>query len=412
VSWYEAEAYAQSVGKSLPAMAQWYLAAPPEVADYTVQLSNISHSAPAAVGTFKGMGPYGTFDMAGNVREWVENSLGADRRLILGGAAQSLSYIYSEPEALSPFDRSSSNGFRCLRNLGPLNPDVIKPVKTLERDFTKVKPASEEVFKAYQQAYAYDHTPLNPKLDSVAEETPDYRRERVTFDAGYGRERVPAYIYLPKRVRPPYQTVLFFPSARVLFLSKESELGDTEFFDYIVKSGRAVVYPIYQNTYERTKHTDLPGPAQATELTIERYRDVARSLDYLETRSDIARDKFAYLGVSMGAAQGVIFATLEQQRLKTVVFLDGGYFLGDFPGVWDQANFAPRLKKPVLMVNGRYDFSFSLDRAQEPLFRMLGTPAADKKHVVLETPHDVTADRPNLTKAVLEWLDKYLGRVE
>ncbi len=44
------------------------------------------------------------------------------------------------------------------------------------------------------------------------------------------------------------------------------------------------------------------------------------------------------------------------------------------------------------------------------MFRNLGTLAADKKHVVLETPHDVTADRPNLVKAVLEWLDKYLGR--
>lgn len=53
------------------------------------------------------------------------------------------------------------------------------------------------------------------------------------------------------------------------------------------------------------------------------------------------------------------------------------------------------------MVNGRYDYCFSLDRAQEPLFHTLGTPAADKKHVVLETPHDVTADRPNLVKAVL-----------
>jgi hypothetical protein len=42
---------------------------------------------------------------------------------------------------------------------------------------------------------------------------------------------------------------------------------------------------------------------------------------------------------------------------------------------------------------------------------MLGTPEADKKHVLLETPHDVTEDRPRLMKEVLDWLDKYLGRV-
>ena len=42
---------------------------------------------------------------------------------------------------------------------------------------------------------------------------------------------------------------------------------------------------------------------------------------------------------------------------------------------------------------------------------MLGTPAADKRHVVLDTPHDVSEQRSELVKAVLAWLDQYLGRV-
>src|SRR6185295_19550950 len=145
-------------------------------------------------------------------------------------------------------------------------------------------------------------------------------------------------------------------------------------------------------------------------LTEERYKDLARALDYVRTRRDLDTSRVAYLGVSMGAAEGVIYATLLQDRLKATVLLDGGFFLDPPLAGRDQADFAPRLKLPVLMVNGRYDFSFSLERAQEPLFRMLGAPAADKKHVVLDSPHDVSADRPNLTKAVLEWLDTYLGR--
>jgi len=113
----------------------------------------------------------------------------------------------------------------------------------------------------------------------------------------------------------------------------------------------------------------------------------------------------------MGSAKGVIISTLLQDRLKTSIFLDGGYFLFlPKPGN-DQADFAPRLKLPVLMVNGRYDYSFSLDKSQNPLFAMLGTPAQEKRHVVLETPHDVTEQRPQLVKAVLDWLDHYLGRV-
>src|ERR1700745_2435250 len=119
----------------------------------------------------------------------------------------------------------------------------------------------------------------------------------------------------------------------------------------------------------------------------------------------------AYLGVSMGSGFGVIFTTLLQDRLRTVVFLDGGYFLAPPTPGTDQADFAPRMKKPVLMVNGRYDYIVSLKTAQDPLFRMLGTPAAEKRHVLLETPHDVTQDRPTLVKEVLSWLDRYLGRV-
>jgi hypothetical protein len=63
------------------------------------------------------------------------------------------------------------------------------------------------------------------------------------------------------------------------------------------------------------------------------------------------------------------------------------------------------------MVNGKYDFTFSPDRSQEPLFRMLGTPEADKRRVVLDTPHDISQQKEALSKEVLAWLDKYLGRV-
>ena len=108
---------------------------------------------------------------------------------------------------------------------------------------------------------------------------------------------------------------------------------------------------------------------------------------------------------------GVIYSTLLQKRMKAIVYLDGGFFLNSPPPGGDQADFAPRMKKPVLMVNGRYDFSFSLEKAQDPFFAMLGTPNQDKRHLVLDTPHDVTAQRSQLIKAVLDWLDLYLGRV-
>lgn len=38
---------------------------------------------------------------------------------------------------------------------------------------------------------------------------------------------------------------------------------------------------------------------------------------------------------------------------RTVIFLDGGLFLGHPAKGRDQLDFAPRLKKPVLLINGR-----------------------------------------------------------
>jgi pimeloyl-ACP methyl ester carboxylesterase len=247
----------------------------------------------------------------------------------------------------------------------------------------------------------------------VVKDTQDWREEKVSFDTAYNGERMSAYLFLPKRVRPPYQTILFFPSARVFFLPANSnELGDVQFFDYIVQSGRAVVYPVYQDMYERRVKYSMPGGSQNIMLITDWYKDVARTLDYLNTRPDIDSNRLAYLGVSMGAADGAIIAALLQERLKTAVFLDGGYFLTMPPPGGDQADFVPRMKKPVLMVNGRYDYTFPLEKAQNPMFQMLGTPAADKSHVILDTPHDVTERRPQLVKTVLDWLDLYLGRVE
>ena len=415
VSWYEASAYAAYAGKSLPVLAQWFYAAPNEVGKYVVPVSNFSGTGLAAVGSYQGVGPFGTYDMAGNTKEWVENDAGGGVHFILGGGWNTQTYSYSEPEALPAFDRAPTNGFRCVRNMAALPSAALQPIKPLVRDFAKEKPASDEVFRAYQAIYAYNRAaPPDARDEGVVGETSDWKEEKVSFNAAYDGERMSAYLIVPKHVRPPYQTVVFFPSARVeVNPPPNGGLGDTQFFDYVVQSGRAVLYPVYKGTYDRQLKLLLPGGSDWTlELATERYKDLARSLDYLATRPDIDSTRLAYMGVSMGAAEGVDYATLAQDRLRTVILLDGGFFLWRSPQGVDQVDFAPRLKKPVLMVNGRYDYSFSVDRSQDPLFRMLGTPAADKRHVILETPHDVTNQKPQLIHEVLSWLDKYLGRVE
>lgn len=415
VSWFEAQAYSAFVGKSLPTVSQWYQIAPADLGGSIVPASNIGgQRGLAPVESFKGLGPVGTYDTAGNAREWVANTVDDDLRFILGGAWNSPNYLYYSPNAISPFDRSAVNGFRCVQNLGPVPAAALQPVHRVLRDFSHFKPAPDSVFNAYKLLYDYPNIPLDTVSGGVVRETDDWREEKVTFNTGYRGERMAAYLFLPKHVRPPFQTVLFFPSARVLFYKSNDQgrqLGDMQFFNYILQSGRAVMYPIYQNTYERKVHFYFPGASQVIQITTDQYKDAARALDYLATRPDIDTSRLAYLGVSVGAAQGVINVELLQNRLKTGIFLDGGYFLDPpVPGA-DQAEFATHLKIPILMVNGRYDYVFALEQAQNPLFAMLATPITDKKHVLLDTAHDVTDQRPQLVHTVLDWLDKYLGRV-
>ncbi|HVW07910.1 MAG TPA: protein kinase [Bryobacteraceae bacterium] len=411
VSWYEAAAYAVFAGRSLPSIGQFFKAAPPDMAPFVIDQSNFAGPGLAKVGKFAGVGPWGTYDMAGNVREWSLTAVSGGR-FILGGSAGSQTYEAADPGVLPPFDRSRMNGFRTVYNRAPLSAEAAAPVSMHSRDFSTAKPVSDEVFQVYKTMYAYDQNPLNPKIDGIIEDAPSWTKQKVTFDAGYENQRLEAYLFLPKNVHPPFQAVVFFPSARVQFMADSRTLGDMQFIDYVIKSGRALIYPIYAGTYERvTTRWDRAGASESLQLLIRRSKEVRRSVDYLRTRPEIDAAKVAYIGVSMGSAYGVIFTALED-RFRALVFLDGGLFLGPPMRGADQVDFAPRVTKPVLLVNGRYDFTFSPNRSQDPLIRLLGTPDADKRKVVLDTPHDVSQQKSALSKEVLSWLDKYLGRID
>ena len=73
ISWYEAAAYAQFAGKSLPTIYHWNRAAGPYSAAFIVPASNFGSAGILPVGSKPDMSPWGNYDMAGNVKEWVWN---------------------------------------------------------------------------------------------------------------------------------------------------------------------------------------------------------------------------------------------------------------------------------------------------------------------------------------------------
>ena len=406
VSWYEAAAYCAFAGKSLPTIYHWFFAAAQDQHADIVRVSNFDSDRPAPVGTYRGLGDYGTYDMAGNVKEWTWNET-AGKRYILGGAWNEPTYIFKYIVAESPLSRSATHGFRCALYREALGQAVLDPV-TPALDFSTRKPAEDDVFEAYLGVYAYDRTPLRAEVESTDESSPYWIKETVSFDAAYGNERVIALLFLPKDAAPPYQTVIWFPGDDV-FISQSSEsLASAYLFDFLPRSGRALVYPIYKGMYERFAPFSF-APNEWRDRMIEWSKDLGRTIDYLETRDDIASDKLAYYGFSSGANYGPILTTIDDRFGANILLASGIWPIQSRPEM-DLVHFAPRSRVPTLMISGHDDYLLPFDVSQRPLFELLGTDPADKRHARLEGGH-IPSDPNAIIREVLDWLDRHLGPI-
>jgi tRNA A-37 threonylcarbamoyl transferase component Bud32 len=407
VSWYEAAAYAEFAGKSLPTIYHWYQAAGMGNFAEILRMSNFGGQGTARVGSHRGVSPFGNTDMAGNVKEWCSNASG-DRRYLLGGAFADAVYMFAQPDAQDPFDRSPLNGFRCARYTAPPAEDVLAAIPATARDFTKETPVPDEVFRVFRGFYSYDKGPLDVKTEGTDDASPYWRKERVSYRAAYGGERIPAILFLPKNARPPYQTVVFFPSSHARVIPSSADL-DVRFIDFVIRSGRALLHPIYKDTYERRIAVRTSGPSAFRDLVIQWSKDLGRSLDFVETRPDLDHESVAYYGLSLGAIDGVVLVAVEP-RFKTAILFAGGLRFDRVAAEIEPVNFAPRVRVPVLLVAGRYDFGHPYETAQVPLLRLFGTPEKDKRLFSFDGGHLPPRIQPIL-KEILDWLDRTLGPV-
>jgi eukaryotic-like serine/threonine-protein kinase len=405
VSWYEAAAYAEFVGKQLPTVYHWRRAAM-DFGPFSdiLTASNFESKGPAAVGTKHGLGPHGTYDMAGNVKEWCSNPIG-DRRFALGGAWFEPSYQYIDPDARAPGERKRGFGFRLIS-------DTARPLSNLTAEVVpqpfEIPPSVDDnTFRLYARLFDYDPLPLDTKVEESDDSHESWTRQKVSFTAAYGNERIPAYLYLPKNAPAPYQIVVFFPGANARNI-KSSKNPWMRLVDFYVKSGRAVIYPVYQGTYERS--VKAAGPNASRELQIQRVKDVRRVVDFIASRSDLDSSRLLYYGVSWGATRGA-FSLAVEPRFKAAVFLSGGLYMQPSPSEFAMHNYLPHVKLPVLLVTGRHDFLFPYETSQKPFFDLLGTPAADKHHVVLDGGH-LPPQYSDIVREILAWSDARLGPVK
>ncbi len=421
ISWYEAAAYAEFVGKELPTVYHWSSAS----GFYFEAFGNYFYSKLFPFSNFRGVGPepvginsgincFGASDMAGNVREWCWNK-SPEGRIVRGGGWDDVVYMYVNISQLPSFNRSPKNGFRCVKYIEKekIPQNAFQPYVFAEtRDYSKEKPVSESTFRIYKNRFLYDKTDLDAAIESRDSILQDWTIEKISFNAAYNSERMIVYLFLPRNTLPPYQTLIFFPGSNALDTKDfNNNYWANWFTDFILKSGRAVVYPVYKGTFERINSQEpiVQQGYQYADWLVKWVKDFSRSVDYLMTRPDIDHEKLGYYGHSWGGRLGAIIPAVEE-RLKVSILIVGGLPSGSRIPEADEVNYLRYVKIPVLMLNGKYDMAFPYETTVKPFFDLLGTPAKDKHIHIYETDHYIPKNE--MIKEVLNFLDIYFGPVK
>ena len=422
VTWYEAAAYAAFRGKTLPSVFQWEKAARDGEFIYTSawvmpwglaaggndRRANFDSKATVPVGQMPfGMSPFGCYGMAGNVSEWILNETPGGF-LTAGGSFGDPPYIFGDYGTKPAFFSSDRLGFRCaLRAAGAGADDGSARITVSEQAPTYTR-SSEADFRAWLSHYRYDRTPLEARVEEKVA-TPDWTREKVSF-TGAGGARVPAWLYLPKDAKPPFQVIQFVPGSGAYYGEPSNAFVENGRLSPHVKAGRAIFIVDLPGYAGRERPPGYQRPDFRTiafrERVVREATDLRRGLDYLETRPEIDMKKLAFMNVSI-AAQGIIFAAVEPRYRSVVLLADGLYAdQANWVAEANPVNLAPHIRPPKLMLNGRWDEDFAFRTDAEPLFKLLAEPKRlelyDGGHV---PPPEIAVP------AVNRWLDETLGPV-
>lgn len=411
VSWYEATAYARFTGRELPTAHHWQEALANSLFPWLLPASNFGGSGPRAVTQSRAMSHVEVFDLTGNVREWTATAIGSEF-IILGGSWTDPYYIAGAPDVSArPEDRSAGNGIRLVVT----SDDVLTaarvrarvPSRTTAPAVVPRPPLPDEVYAAYSRVFDYDDSELDPVVERV-DTTRLWIRERITIDAGYAGGRLPLHIYRPTGLKGPYQTVVYWPGWDTFWLADSDEYFIKQ-MDFIIKSGRAVAFPIFSGTFERRVSSKVRRPAFGTaeyrDHTIHTIKELRRTVDYIATRSDLDTAAIAFYGYSWGGVNGPL-ALAQEARFRTAIIHIGLLPpMAATPEV-DPVNSLPRVRVPTLMFSGEFDSMVPRENATR-YFELIGTPDARKRHVWAIGGHFVP--RALVIRETLDWLDRYLG---
>jgi len=425
ISWYEAAAYAEFADKKLPTIFQWEKAArngEHEIYDLVMpwglksphenvlHRANFESNGTLPINSFEfGISPYGCYNMAGNVKEWCLNETN-NGNVATGGSWEDPIYTFAYFGTFPAFYSSGAMGFRCVRITGNDAGEDSQTKIDIRKNIPVYKPVDRKTYTMFLTQYRYDKKPLNPQIIEK-NETSDWIKEKIKF-SGIDNDTILAYLYLPKRAAKPYQCMEWIPHSGIIGGNERVDDAAEVTFSAQIKSGRALLAVVPPGAIGRPRNPGYEWPDIETvkyrEQTINYTNEFRIGIDYLETRKDIDMNKLAFVGTSWGATNvGIILASIDK-RYHSIIFMAGGihrYAVKMLPEV-NPVNFAPYIKPPKLLLNGRYDEAFPPETEAMPFYKLLSEP---KQLSLTESGHVPAVEKRIII--INKWLDKTLGPV-
>jgi len=429
VSWREGAAYCAAHGRRLPTVFEWEKAArngataPGEgvmmpwgyvrPGDATVLRANFLSNGPAAVDAYPfGISVYGAYNMAGNAKEWIANPV-RDGYGVMGGSWEDPIYLYAAFSGLAADASSPALGFRCARladtRVAGKDQGAFRiPIENRTPHYATVAPAE---FRSLLEHYRYDSRPLEVAvLETV--ETPDWTRQKIRYVALEGDTAL-AYLYLPRQAAAPFQTMVYL-SSTAAFVQIRSVPEEVELIIAPnIRGGRAVLAVVFKGMAERAFGPGWEPPDAGSvrfrDLMVLHGTELRRALDYLATRPEVDTQRLAYVATSWGAGSRLALAAIDR-RFHAVVLLGGGIDDRISATALPEAssiNFAPYIRPPKLLLNGRDDEEDPWLTRGLPLWNLLREP----KQLVLVPGAGHMVPLEARVSAINKFLDQMLGPV-